>query len=324
MLKEIIITVDIGASKIRVQPVSKDGDLGQIISINLIGQNLNNDSFVDLIAKSIDQAIDSLDDTKILAISIGSPGPLDSFRGVIKDTPNLIGVKDLNIVDRLNKKFRGLPIYLLNDADAAGLGEWWLGSGKDAKFFVYITLSTGVGSAFLVNGELQCGLGKAPEWGHTMLAIENKFPLCACGRRSCAEAFLGTDGLAKLYAKEFDIKEADLTINDKHSVSFKMREGVRNNDPKWQKIQEEYVKYLAVFLRNIILVHQPNAITLGGGIAFGNNELLKLTKDELKKLMDLTKDKMGVMLDNVWLNLAKFENSVNLGVAKYAFQKLRG
>lgn len=326
MKKEAIITIDIGASKIRLQPVDKDGnspsDGGQIISVSLVELNLNNEGFMNLIVENIHKTINALNETKVLAISIGSPGPLDTLKGIIEETPNLKGVKNLNIVDQLSKKFPGLPVYLLNDADAAGLGEWWLGSGRGARSFIYITLSTGVGSAFVLDGKLERGLGKASEWGHTSLAVENNPRLCSCGHWSCPEAYLGTNGLAITYAKIFNVKVADLDEKTKYSISFKLREGLKRKDPLWFRVLDEYTKNLAELLRSIIKVHQPNAITLGGGIAFGNNELLKLTKEKLKKLMSLKKDESEVTFDGVWIHLANFENAVNLGAAKYALEQL--
>lgn len=316
---EKVIAIDIGASKVRIRTVDRNGDLGPENLTSLIGLEPDNTKFIQLLAGNIKLVMDAEKDSAMAAISIGSPGPLDPFRGVIEDTPNLRGVKDLRIIDELKDIF-DLPTYLLNDADAGALGEWWLGAGKSSSRAFYITISTGVGSGYVINGKLERGaFGKAPESGHTDLFVENDQRLCACGRWSHAEAYLGTDGLAETYAKVFGLKPADLSPEDRHSVSPKMRERIAGNDKKWLKVQETYAGHLAFFLRNIIYNFQPEIIVIGGGIAFGNKPLLKSAEKKLDELMDPKKDKISTMAKGVRIALAVSANNVNLGAAKYAF-----
>ncbi|MBI2064602.1 MAG: ROK family protein [Candidatus Yanofskybacteria bacterium] len=315
-----IITIDIGASKIRGQVFELCGNFSPIYSIKLTGKDLDNDSFLELVKDCIyvNDKTKPMFRGRLLAISVGSPGPLDPLKGIIEEAPNLRGVKGLNIVDVLTNEFK-VPVFLLNDADAAGLGEYWRGSGTDcSSSMIYITLSSGVGSAYLINGELQRGLGKAPELGHISLAVENDFRFCSCGSWGCSEAYLGTKGLALTYAEIFGNKDDDLSLEVQHSISPQMREGVRINDKKWTEVQDAYTCHLAIFLRNIILAYQPENIILGGGIIFDNNSLLQTALDKLNAL----DDKMMVMKNGVNIRLAKFENAVNLGAAKYAISRL--
>lgn len=318
---EKVLAVDIGASKIRIQTVDRDGSLGPMNSINIVGLNADNKKFIEILSDNIKVTMGSAKSSELLAISIGSPGPLDPFRGIIEDTPNLKDIKNLAIVDELKDIFN-LPIFLLNDADAAGLGEWWLGAGRGFSQVVMLTLGTGVGSAVIADGKLQRGLGNAAEWGHASIFVENDQRLCSCGQWSCAEAYLGTNGLAETYVKIFGLKSNNLTPEDRHMLSPTMREGIKTNDPKWLQVQETYTGHLAALLRNIIMVHQPEVIILGGGIAFGDEVLLENTRKELKELMDLRKNKMAGMNKGINIVLAKFENAGNLGAAKYAFDMI--
>ncbi len=324
MTKEQILTVDIGGSKVEIQTIDKNGERGPNVFRSLIGLKLDNDSFFRLLTDNIKPLIQVEKNSEILGISIGSPGPLDSVNGIIEDTPNLKGVKNFKIVEKLRDAFN-LPVFLLNDADAAGLGEYWLGAGRGCASVVYLTLSTGVGSASLVNGVLQRGLGKAPEWGHTLLAVEAEEyqRLCNCGSFGCAEAYLGTNGLANTYAKVFNVNFANMTYNNRHSISPKLRDGVGAGEPKWLEVQKKYAHHLAILLRNIILVHQPGVIILGGGIACKNKHLLTETKKALDQIMNPAKYKIAVMKNGVNICLAEFENPVNLGAAKYAFDQLQ-
>lgn len=328
MKKESVITIDLGASKVRFSTVTAQGEsteYSDIPPVNILNLTSGKE-LIDILADGINKIQQVLNEggEQAIAISIGSPGPLDPFKGVIEEAPNLKSVKNLAVIDELKKILPDLPIFLLNDADSAGLGEWWLGAGKGHEDIVLLTLGTGVGSGVIAGNKLQCGLGKAAEWGHTSIFIESDPRLCSCGQWSCSETYLGTKGLSATYAKVFGVKIADLKDSDRHSISPKMREGIKANNSQWLKVQEEYTKHLAILLRNIIMVHQPEVVILGGGIAYGNIPLLSKTKIELEKLMDIKNDKMGHLIQGVEVKLAQFENAGNLGAAKYAFNKLKG
>ncbi|MDP3696852.1 MAG: ROK family protein [Candidatus Taylorbacteria bacterium] len=309
-----IITIDIGASKIRFFSVNEKKEMTEYSdtsTVNLVGRELKNQELINLLADNIHRSLHNLkkEGKEALAISIGSPGSLDSKKGVILTPPNLRGIRNLAIVDELKKIF-DLPVFLLNDADASLLGERWLREHRKLKNLIYLTLSTGVGSGILKNGEL---LGEKIELGHQPLAVENEQRLCSCEELNHAEAYLGTKGLAETYSKIFEVKESDLKPEEWHSISPKMRKGVVNDDAKWLAVQETYAKYLAIFLKNTFINFRPELIILGGGIVFGNKPLLAKTKEELKKLM---------ADEAVNIELAESGHNVNLGAAKYAFDLL--
>ena len=305
MKKENILTIDIGASKIRLQAIDSKGESGFQNTANLVGLEINNASFLEFMTELIRAFMDSNKDVVFKAISIGSPGPLNSSKGIIENPPNLKGINNLPIVEELKRVFE-LPVFLLNDADAALLGEWWLGAGKEFKDIIYITLSTGVGSGILKNGELQNKL----ELGHRLLTIDEDERTCNCNELNHAEAYLGTNGLSQTYAKIFEINFDDLKPEDIYKVSFEMRDGIRNSDPKWLKVEKQYSEHLSEFLKDILDKYQPEIIILGGGIIYENNHLLGIIHEILKD-------------SRVKIVLAKLKNPVNLGVAKYALKQLR-
>ena len=334
MTKESILTIDIGASKVLLQAVGINGELGPSTSIRLIGLELNNDKFLRLLEEGIKPLIEAGKDSKTIGISIGCPGPLNPVTSTIETPPNLKGVENLNVGKELKDIFN-LPVYLLNDAAAAGIGECWLGAGKGFSSVVYITLSSGVGCANLINGMPVWGMGKAPEWGHTLMPVHNYNPgftnndlahnrHCSCEKYGCVEAYLGTKGLARTFSDIFEIGLADMTEEEIYDISLKMRAGILAKEPKYQKLQKKYSFHLAKFLSNIILVHQPEIIVLGGGIAYNNEPLLIETTQHLDELMAPGTSKVAIMRNGVKLSTAQFENPVNLGSAKYAFDKLRG
>lgn len=313
MDKRNIITIDLGASKIRFMAVNGRKELTEYLdtpSVNLVGWEINNQELVKLLADNIQRSINDIqkEGNEVSAISIGSPGPLDPIKGIILTPPNLKGIRHLAIVDELKHIFN-LPTFLLNDADASVLGEWWLREHKKFKDIVYITLSTGVGSGILKNNQL---LKEKLELGHQPLAIEYAQRLCSCGELNHAEAFLGTEGLSKTYADVFEIK-TDLKPEEQHLISPKMRNGITSGDPKWIAVQETYANHLAIFLKNTFIAFRSELIILGGGIIFGNKPLFEQTKEKLKQLIP---DKVTN------IELAQSGYNVNLGAAKYALERL--
>ena len=314
MDKRVIITVDIGASKIRFMAVNIRKELTEYLDtpmVSLVGWEIKNQELIKLLADNIQHSI--VDAQKggniVSAISIGSPGSLDPIRGIILTPPNLQGIRHLAIVDELKQIFN-LPVFLLNDADASLLGERWLRDHKKLKDIVYITLSTGVGSGILKNNHL---LDEKIELGHQPLANEHEEQrLCSCGEINHVEAYLGTKGLAETYSMVFKT-ETSLKPEEWHSISPKMREGIANEDSQWLAVQEKYAKYLAIFLKNTFLNFRPELIILGGGIIFGNKPLLGKTEEELKKIMPS---------EVINIELAQSGYNVNLGAAKHAFEEI--
>ena len=103
-----------------------------------------------------------------LAVGIGSPGPLDQNTGIVIYTPNL-NWHNVPIVDILQKKLHK-PIYLENDANAATLGESWVGAGKDEKVVFCVTLGTGVGGGLVIDGKIYHGAtGVSNHLGHVIV-----------------------------------------------------------------------------------------------------------------------------------------------------------
>lgn len=314
MNKRTIITIDIGASKIRFMAVNENKELTEYLDtppVNLVGWKINNQELIKLLADNIRRLIINIqkEGNEVLAISIGSPGSLDPIKGIILTPPNLKGIRHLAIVDELKHIFN-LPTFLLNDADASVKGEWWLREHKKFKDIVYLTLSTGVGSGILKNNQL---LKEKLELGHQPLIFGHAQRLCSCGALNHVEAFLGTKGLSKTYSDIFGIR-TDLKLEEQHLISPRMRKGVTNSDPTWMTVQKTYANHLAIFLKNTFLDFRPELIILGGGIIFGNKPLLEQTKEKLKQLIP---DEI------INIELAQSGCNVNLGAAKYALEQLR-
>jgi len=122
------------------------------------------------------------------AVGLGSPGLLDRARGAVLEAPNLPFLAGFPLCQELGRRL-GLPaqaVILENDANAAALGEHWLGAGRGESDLCLVTLGTGVGGGLVLSGELFAGPGgMAGEIGHVV--IDPGGPECGCGSRGCLE-----------------------------------------------------------------------------------------------------------------------------------------
>ena len=121
------------------------------------------------------------------AVGMGIPGLIDLKRGITRFCPNMVTQwRDVHVGDFLSREF-GCPVYLLNDARTATLGEMHYGAAKGARNMVFLTLGTGIGGGVVVDGRLRLGpLGAAGEVGHQTVIADG--PRCGCGNRGCMEA----------------------------------------------------------------------------------------------------------------------------------------
>lgn len=122
-------------------------------------------------------------------VGVGVPGLLDRARGVVLESPNFPGFREFDVRGGLSRRLGIAPERVLveNDANAAALGEQWLGAARGERDVLVVTLGTGIGSGLILDGRLVVGAGLAAEAGH--LVIEPDGPLCGCGSRGCAEQF---------------------------------------------------------------------------------------------------------------------------------------
>lgn len=132
---------------------------------------------------------------QIEAIGISCGGPLNGRTGVILGPPNLPGWDEVHIVSRFTQRF-GIPVRLVNDANACALAEWKWGAGRGCENMVFMTFGTGLGAGLILNGKLYSGTNDmAGEAGHIRLA---KLGPVGYGKEGSFEGFCSGGGIARL------------------------------------------------------------------------------------------------------------------------------
>ena len=256
-----------------------------------------------------------------VGVGIGSPGPLDAEAGVVIGMPNIPGFENVPLRDRLAEGL-SLPAVLENDANAAALGEFLLGSGRGTSVMAMLTLGTGLGSGIVIDGKLLHGAhGIGAELGH--IIVEPGGEQCGCGQRGCLERYASATYLAR-YARrliEQNRRESSLAEVLRQTSRLDARDvehACRDGDPLAREVWDRAVKYLAVGCVNLCRILDPDVIVLGGGLAKAGDRLLEPLSDHFRRLH------WEISPPKTRLTLAELGNDAGvIGAAGAAWEKFR-
>ncbi|MGL4598898.1 MAG: ROK family protein, partial [Bacteroidia bacterium] len=213
--------------------------------------------------------------SSLRAVGIGAPNG-NVHTGCIEFAPNMPWKGKIPLADWMQTLLQ-VPTILTNDANAAAVGEKLFGAAKNLTDFILVTLGTGVGSGFVVNGELVYGAdGMAGELGHVV--IERNGRMCGCGRAGCLETYTSATGvvrtvhevleaysepsLLRTWASTREIKSSDVT------------EAALQGDLMARDILDDTAEKLGFALANAVAITSPSHIFLFGGLAKAGDLLM--------------------------------------------------
>ena len=183
------------------------------------------------------------------AIGAAIGGPLDWEKGIVSPL-HQPQWRNVPLKELMEEEFQ-CPFFVDVDTNVAVLGEYYVGQ-ETASRLLYLTISTGMGGGFLIDGQLYRGAGGAhPEVGHQSVHFQCAYPervVCECGARDCLEALVSGTGIQRIYGKKAEFL----------------------SDSEWQEVGYN----LGQGLRNLAAVYTPDVIVLGGGVALGAGERL--------------------------------------------------
>lgn len=218
------------------------------------------------------------------SVGIGCPGTCNQDTGAVEYSNNL-GFVNVPLRPDVEKAL-GVKTFLGNDADAAAYGEYCAGVAKGAENAVVITLGTGVGSGIIIGGKIYSGSNFAGgEIGHTVISVDGR--PCTCGRKGCFEAYSSATGLVNItrdYAEKYpDSLMAKLIKQDGRISARTAYAAMKQGDEAGRIVTDEYVKYLAVGIANVINIFQPDVLCIGGGVCNEGDTLLVPLKKAVKE-----------------------------------------
>jgi len=222
--------------------------------------------------------LQGISSASIKGVGVGSPGPLDTKKGIIHFAPNLAGWNNVPLVSFLGDQLK-LPIFLENDANAAALAEWWIGAGKKVDNLVLLTLGTGVGGGIIIGGEVLHGAwDTAAEIGHMIIHAGGL--VCGCGKRGCLEAYASATGVIKrtvsLMKAGEDTVLRELVHGHLEDITCELvYRAAERGDELSREIAEETAKYLGIGIASIVNIINPEMVILSGGMTAAGDLLFK-------------------------------------------------
>lgn len=281
-----VLGIDIGGTNLVSGGVSEDGRALHGLRSEPTGAEHGADAVVSRIvamARATMAEIRSADPAaRILGVGIGSPGPLDTRRGVVLLTPNL-GWVDMPLRDRIAEQL-GLPAALDNDANCAMAGEWWVGAAQGARHAVTFTLGTGIGGGLVVDGRLIHGASDvAGEIGH--ITIETNGRRCGCGNDGCLEAYASGPAIARR-ARELVAAGAlsSLTTGPVEAITAQtVYEAAGAGDALAREVVQDTAKYLGAGVASLINILNPEVVVICGGVTQAGDGLFVPLRREVTR-----------------------------------------
>jgi glucokinase len=260
----LVFAVDLGGTHLRAALVDESGRILKQLKQETPRRDSAN-GVVDALASAARQW--QSDEQAVVAASIMVPGAVDSDKAVVLQAPNLPSLVNFKLKSELQNRL-GWPVFLENDANAAAVGEMWLGAARGCKDVVSVTLGTGVGGGVILDGKLWRGShGSAGEIGHTTVDPFSQLK-CKCGNNGCLELFASATAIVRMTREglslhpQSELQQGELTAERVYGAG-------RRGDALALSVFERFGMYLGVGLANLINLIDPEIIVLAGGAVNG-------------------------------------------------------
>lgn len=315
MDRKIVIACDLGGTNLRMAAIDSEGN----ILYRTKRDTPKADRADEIVRAMVESASECREIVKhlghVLAIAIAAPATVNSERGIILKAPNVPALDGFRIVATLENELN-LQTILENDANAAGVGENWLGASKGVQNSICITLGTGVGGGIIIDGRVLSGVdGTAGEIGH--ICVEPFGAPCGCGSRGCVEQYSSataivrqTQELASQYPKSELPQKPRLTSRDVYEAGL-------NGDELALEVFRRQGFYLGIALAGLINVLNPEVIVIGGGAAAGWDLFMPHLLEQIEG-RTYREPRLRAELNRAVLG----DDAGILGAAKLAFDKL--
>ena len=282
-----VLAIDLGGTKIIAALISNKGQvLAREYHLTLADEGPR--SVIKRILSAIDHLLGlrNIDPSQLDSISIAAAGAINPEKGLVTSSPNLPGWNNVPLRDTIRRKYK-VNTFLINDANAAALGEHHFGAGKGVNNLVLLALGTGIGGGIIINGKLYSGShGSAGEIGHMTIDING--PRCNCGNIGCLEVLASGTAVAKEAVRRIrqgerssltEIVEGKIENITAEKVSIAAQGG----DSLASEVISSAAFYLGVGMVNLVNIFNPEMIIVGGGMAKMGDLLLNPAKQIVRE-----------------------------------------
>ena len=267
-MKRFAIGVDLGGTNLKLGAIAEDGDLLEHLELPADARR-GPEVGVGRMCRAILELRDRWVGGYALAgIGVAVAGIMKLPLGSVIAAPNLPGWAGFNVRNRIRRELEA-PFTLENDANAAALGEKWMGVARDMSHLAFLTLGTGIGGGLILNGRVWHGAkGMAAELGHINIRPEGR--LCNCGNRGCLEAYASATAVVRCATELADSGRASpdlerLVRGEAPLTADRVYRLARQGDESAGLPFQEMGAALGIAIASFIHIFDLEAVVLGGG-----------------------------------------------------------
>lgn len=306
------VGIDIGGTAIKIGVLDENGIIAAKTQIPT--RQENKCGYVLSDAAGVTERLLSdlgIDKKAVKGIGIGIPGPVAD--GEVKHCVNLHWENSVDAAG-IMESLTGIRSVVLNDANAAALGEQWMGGGKGRSSMVLVTIGTGIGGGIVIDGNVLTGYrGAGGEIGHIIVEPDSDRK-CNCGRYGCLETYTSATGIVWTAEKLLKEDDAPSILRNGEITAKAVFDAAGKNDAIALKTVDIFGKYLGRALADIAVIIDPEVIVLAGGVVKGGEKVRKPVEKYYREAAFKT-------VKDTQIVLAELENDAGMfGAAKEAFK----
>jgi glucokinase len=256
-MTEYSIGLDLGGTNLRAAAIDQSGAILEKIS-GATNFTEGREAVLADIAAAILKLRDRHGAAGLAGIGAGVPGFIRIKEGFITGSNNLPYLENFPVRDAIAQRI-GAPVILENDANAAALGEKWIGAGRGVDDLVLLTLGTGIGGGIISGGRVLRGyVGMAGELGH-MTVVPDGNP-CGCGNQGCLEKHASATAVSAMA----DMLHLGLNLSSKDVYDLAQRNDEIGEKARtiWRIVGES----LGIALANLVNAFNFPLYLLSGGM----------------------------------------------------------
>ena len=290
-----LIGVDLAHNQFRGAIVNLRGKIRKLVTLPV--NSTNGDQALELVFNILDQLVSSRY-VPLVGIGIGTPGLVSISEGLVLNAVNL-DWKDLPLASLIEQRYH-LTVYILNDSQAAAMGEYTYGHGHSSESnLIVINARHGIGAGILIHGNLfQGDGGGAGEIGHVVV-VPDSGQQCRCGNRGCLETVASAQALVKqaqLLATQ--AAEIQLPTSPPEITLDSIEQAFINNDPLVRQMVLATGRYIGMAISNLVGSLNIQKIVLTGDMTCFGKPWLEaiqemISKTALPRLAQDTKIEIG-------------------------------
>ena len=267
MEDKMYLGIDIGGTAVKFGLVDEEGRMmGYVLEYPVKFDDYET-PIIETVIKSAGLFMENNDKkfTELAGIGVSATGGINSKLGIVEGSAGHIkNWKGTNIKERLESEF-GVHTAVLNDANAAALGEMWKGAAIGRENVVVMTIGTGVGGGIIVDSEILLGRkGFAGEIGHIPVNVGGE--VCSCGNKGCIEHYGSTSALVRKVKKA--VMSGEIRGINEHDVDGRLifKEVAAGNEAVIKYV-DEWIGYISAAIIGLVHTFNPEMVILGGGVS---------------------------------------------------------